>query len=92
MAKVIRVTTLPEVKTRKVGKEQTATLIAVVLTVSFVVMLGLPLLLFTRADPVTVAPTVIDLIKTFASVFSGLVGAVIGYYFRSTGAPQEPTG
>jgi hypothetical protein len=75
---------IPQGSVTEIEREKAAKLIATILTVSFVVLLGLPLLLFIGSSPTIVAPTVTDLIKTIASVFSGLVGAVIGYYFRST--------
>lgn len=77
-------TTTPE----KLEREKAAKQIATILTVAFVLLLGLPLFLFVGSNPATTAPVVVDLIKTFASVFSGLVGAVIGYYFRSTQTPN----
>jgi hypothetical protein len=59
-------------------KEQAAKWIAMLLVGGFLIMMGLPYLYLT----VGTVSEVIDLIKTISATMSGIVGAVIGYYFR----------
>ena len=64
-------------------RAKTARDIAMIVLFSFV---GLLLLSFTplaEANPVVAEPLVVDLLKTVGSVFAGIVGAVVGYYFRA---------
>lgn len=66
---------LPEIP---VIREEAAKWIAIILVVGFLVLMGLPYLYLF----VGTVSEVIDLIKTVSAVLSGIVGAVIGYYFR----------
>lgn len=63
-------------------RENVAKYLAIILVCGFLILIGLPLILFVN-NPITLAgPIVTDLIKTESAVISGLVGAVVGYYYR----------
>jgi hypothetical protein len=64
-------------------RAKTARDIAILVTGGFIALLLLPFALFIGSNPVTVEPIVTDLLKTVAAVFSGIEGAVVGYYFRA---------
>jgi preprotein translocase subunit SecF len=69
-------------KIGKIVKERAAKTIACVLVVGFLILLGIPFIyLFT---PGAIVADVVDMIKTVSAVLSGTIGAVLGYYFRTT--------
>ena len=62
-------------------KEKAARNIATCLVLGFLFLMTLPFVyLFTSGAAVT---DVVDLIKTISAVLSGILGAVLGYYFRA---------
>lgn len=67
-------------------KESAARWIAIILVLGFLFLISAPFLLFLGYPicdtTIDIAAKVTDLIKTVASVLSGIVGAVVGYYFR----------
>ncbi|MGA3107846.1 MAG: hypothetical protein ABSD99_00090 [Candidatus Bathyarchaeia archaeon] len=69
--------------------ETAAFQIARILIVGFLITLIAPLALFINNPAITVSPVVVDIIKTESAVLSGIVGAVVGYYYRfSTEKPK----
>ncbi len=75
-------------------KEFTASIVAVVLLTGFLATLIIPLIILYQigvsnpANYATAAATTEDLIKTDSAVLSGLVGAVLVYYFGVTKKSQ----
>ena len=64
-------------------REKAAFWIALILVVGFLFLIGVPYIyLFTHPVSGSIVAEVVDLIKTVAAVLSGVVGAVVGYYFR----------
>lgn len=71
-------------------REEAAREIAKIVICGFLFLFAIPFVyLFTYPTfgdlTVNIVPSVIDMIKTIAAVLSGIVGAVIGYYFRREG-------
>jgi hypothetical protein len=77
-------------------REMSASRIALIIVSGFFLLLGLPFVyLFLGVQPADATATkiaeVIDLIKTVAAVLSGIVGSVLGYYFRVKMQEEETT-
>ena len=65
---------------KELVREEAAKTIAMLLVGGFLVLLSLPFVsLFVHGASVA---EVVDMIKTIAAVLSGMIGAVLGYYFR----------
>jgi len=80
---------LPVLPTEEIGRirEVTARHVALILVIGFLILMGLPFLyLFGSPRPTSETASLliketVDLIKTVSAVLSGLVGAVLMYYF-----------
>ena len=69
-------------------REFSASVIALIVVTGFFALLFVPLVyLFIAQPPVS---DIVDLIKTISAVLSGIVGSVMGYYFR--GVREEERG
>jgi len=71
-------------KPESITRETATYRIARIVVFGFVFLLFLPLLPYLlNPSSASIQASAVDLIKTISSIFSGLVGAVVGYYFRT---------
>jgi hypothetical protein len=83
MSRVVNRQVIPQ-QPVSISRETATYRIARIVVIGFLFLLFLPLIPFLM-NPVSasVQASAVDLIKTISSVFSGIVGAVVGYYFRT---------
>ena len=66
---------------KEITKENAAKRIATILVYGFLILLGIPLF-YLLEDNITVQE-LIDITSNYSAILSGIIGSVIGYYFRS---------